>query len=306
MNFYPHIQKSSRKSHKLRQGSAPLEMVLVAPLLVAMFVLVQFIGNYMIGQAYVVTEARNEAWHKRYTEAESKEYDFEGPAGFVDGEATQERRNSNLVRLFPNPKSRHLVIGDAWHATDNGSLPKARQRAQQLNKHWNLKLQIELAKLGGSDTIDQALSDLYSLKSLADRIMDMIRNMIAEQLNPFKDSFDKLKAGVEAVKQKLEEKLEAEKQKTRDRIEELDQEIQQLEGEIQAEKDRVQEIEKQIADSEALDDDDEDKLTDKEIEDLQKRMKKIEEDEIPRLEKEQRKRQRERDIRRQILEKLNE
>ena len=306
MNFYPHIQKSSRKSHKLRQGSAPLEMVLVAPLLVAMFVLVQFIGNYMIGQAYVVTEARNEAWHKRYTEAESKEYDFEGPAGFVDAEVTQERRNSSLVRLFPNPKSRHLVIGDAWHATDNGSLPKARQRAQQLNKHWNLKLQIELAKLGGSDTIDQALSDLYSLKSLADRIMDMIRNMIAEQLNPFKDSFEELKAGVEAVKQKLEEKLEAEKQKTRDRIEELDQEIQQLEGEIQAEKDRVQEIEKQIADSEALDDDDEDKLTDKEIEDLQKRMKKIEEDEIPRLEKEQRKRQRERDIRRQILEKLDE
>ena len=303
MNLRQHIQKPTCHS---RGGSAPLEMVLVTPLLVAMFVLVQYAGNYMIGQAYVVAEARNEAWHKRYTEAESKEYDFEGPAGYVDGEATQERRISNLVRLFPNPKSKHLVIGDAWHATTNSSLTQATRRAQQLNQHWNLKLQIELAKLAGDNTIDQALSDLNGLRSIADRIVSIIRNLIAEQLNPFKSAFDRFNSEAERVKQELEEKREAAKQDARDRIEEIDEEIQQIDDDIQAKKDRVKEIEKQIADSEALDDDDADKLTGAKIKELQREKEKIEKVDLPRLEEQRKAKQRERDLQQDILEKLNE
>ncbi len=302
MNFVRH---NSNSQNLLRRGSAPLEMVLITPLLVAMFVLVLYVGNFMIGQAYVVTQARNEAWHKRYTEAESKEYDFEGPAGFVDGESSQERRISNLVRLFPSPKSKHLVIGDAWHASTNSSLPKADQRAQELNKHWNLKLQIELAKLAGDNTIDQALTELNGLKSLADRIMNIIRDKIAELLNPFKSDFDRFETEAEEVKRKLEEKREAAKQQARNRIQAIDQEIKQIDDEIRAKENQVRDIEKQIEDSKALDDDDDEKLTAAEIKELEERKEKIEDVDIPQLKKDREAKQRERELQRQILEQLN-
>jgi hypothetical protein len=282
-----------------------LELVLVTPLLMALFVLILYVGNFMVGQAYVVADARNSAWHKRYTEAASKEYDFQGAAGFVDAESTQERRISNLVESFPSPKSKSLIIGDAWHARANDPSSNATQRFTQLNRQWNSQLQIELAKLAGVDTIDQALNDIDALKNIGDRINDMILNQIGAQLGPLNELLNQFQSRANQYREELEAKREAEKQKLRERIDVLNTEIRQIKSDIQTQKDRVKAIDQQIEDSGKLDDDDDDKLTDDEIENLKAEKKKIEDVDIPQLERQLKARENERKLRTELLNQLS-
>ncbi len=266
-----------------RRGSAPLELVMVTPILVAVFVLIIWVGNFMIGQAYVTTDARNQAWHKRFTEARSTEYEFQGDQGVVDADSTQERRISALVSAFPNPRSRHMVIGDAWHARLDDSLPAAQQRARELNSHWNSRLQLELGKLAGINTVNDVVSDILGLQNIGDRIEELILQAIASQLGPLESLFDQFKSGGDDLQEDLEKKKAEEREKLRNRIEQLDAEIARLKGEIQAKQDRITAIDDAIEASENAGDGDDEKLTDEEIDDLKKERKKIVDEDIPAL-----------------------
>ncbi len=288
-----------------RNGSAPLELVLVAPLLFFMFILVLWVGNFIIGQSYVVAEARNDAWHKRFTAADAEEYDFKGSEGYVEANATQERRISDLVSAFPNPRSRHKVMGDAWHARDGqGASAKAQQRLQELNSHWNAELSVKLAKNAGVNSVDQFLSGLASLKNIVGTIRNVIEQKIREQLDPLKDLLGDFKDQSDEYKKELEKQKEAERKKLQDRIEVIKSEIERVKGEIQAKKDRVKEIDEELKASEEAEDE-EDKLSEDEVEALEDEKKRIEEEEIPALEKELLGLEKELELRQGLLDQLN-
>jgi TadE-like protein len=287
-----------------RRGSAPLEMVMVAPILFFCFVLVIQVGNFFIGQAGVTAKARNDAWHKRFSEARSSEYDFDGDAGYVEGTSNEERRVSGLVRAFPNPKSGHRVMGDAWHARKDDTLAAARERAEELNIGWNSEDQIELAKLAGVNSFDNLLSQILSVENMGNMIENMIGQFFKDKLGPLGDLLDEFESGGDDLQNDLEEQKNREREEQEQRISELNGKIEAKKQEISGKKDRVSQINQLLEASEDAEDGDPDKLTEEQIEQLENEKKTIEEVDLPRLEKELEALEKERELRQGWLEEL--
>lgn len=287
-----------------RRGSAPLEMVMVAPILFFVYILIIQVGNFFIGQADVTAKARNDAWHKRFSEARSSEYDFDGDAGYVEGTSTAERRISSLVQAFPNPKSGHRVMGDAWHARKDDTLPAARERAEELNVGWNSEEQMDLGKLAGVNSFDNLLSQLLTMENIGNLIKNMIGQVLEEKLGPLGDLMDEFESGGDDLKNDLQEQKNREREEQERRIAELNVKIEAKKQEIAGKKERVAQINQLLEASEDADEGDPEKLTEEQVEQLENEKKTIEEVDLPRLEKELEALEKERELRQGWLDEL--
>ncbi len=265
----------------LRRGSAPLEMVMVAPVLFAVFVLIIWAGNFMIGQAQVVVEARHQAWRKRHTEARSDEYNFAGGAGYVESESTQERRVSRLVSSFPNPRSNSRVMGDAWQSRRNDPLPTSQQRAEELNRHWNSRLQLKLGRLAGAQTLDGVLTQITHAKNLANGIRQTLLGLIGSQSDILRELVGSFSGQANRQLQELQRERKEQLQRFQNRINQLNLQINRVRVEIDAQQSRVSEIDRVLNKNRNANEDD--KLTETQVTQLEDEKQKIVDATLPQL-----------------------
>lgn len=275
---------------------APLEMVLCIPILFFVFALIIYTGFFMIGQAQVTSLARHDAWRKRHTEADSKAYDFQGAVGRVEAIADRDITLSPLFVNFPDPRSRHVVLGDAWSGRAAGPSPRDRERHQELNDHWNSSLTAELTILGGKNTAGQAAADVNSLTSLGSRLEAMINSYIGDSLAETTDVMNRLNSKRDEAEQKSQQKQEQGKNLLIDDIERLDGEITALEMEIAAKEKRVEDLDNELKNN--------DKLSEEEKQELEKERNTLRDDDLPRLRREKSDKEEERKLKSDLLSKF--
>lgn len=233
------------------RGMAPLEMVLVLPILVAVFMLIMYVGFFSYKQAHCVAEARNDAWHKRHTEAKAKAYNFRSQnQGEVIGDAKADINFPRMFDFMPRPKATHIVMGDSWHAVSNKKSPAAIQRAKELNTHWNMKLQMELLKYSEVNQEQAAIDSVAQLRNILTTLPNAIAANAAEKfgakLAQLQGSKLKLDKKHKKVKKEAEAKAKMERKNTERRIAANDKEIERIDVETKKKEARVEAIDDRL------------------------------------------------------------
>jgi hypothetical protein len=96
-----------------RRGVAPLECVMVLPILLVLFLALLQLGVSSSMQARVVVEARYTAWAQR--DPQNKGAPFElGDLGKVSARAENRMVVSPLTRAFSEARSQHFVLSGTW------------------------------------------------------------------------------------------------------------------------------------------------------------------------------------------------
>lgn len=268
-----------------RSGVASLEVVLVLPILLLLFIVLLWMGMASSQQADVSVVARYKAWDQRNAQ-KANPFDFkDAEQGEVAGSAKSPVKLSPIMDDWASPQSKHVLLAGAWQSPH-----------VDLNESPNWNRYNELAGKGASQKLNE-VDNL--LKEFSAKIGEAISTQVQSQvdaLNPFKELLDD--RGEEANGQ-IEQKKSEENQKAKAALEEQQSSVR-LRRE-KAEADQAS-LEKKLSNSKSVErprimsliekekkktapDDKELKRLEKELENLEKRIVELEETEIPKLKK---------------------
>lgn len=227
---------------QLRAAVAPLEMVMCMGVFVPIFMLAIFVGVFFIQSADLSATVRNDAWHKRYTEAKSEEYNFQADQQLVDASGDRKITLIAFLQNFTMPKSKHVVLGDAWDARpDSGQA--ARDRFTELNNHWNMKLQLLLVKNSVGNTLDSALGALQSAGSKLASVASIAQNAANALTGGMKSQ---LENAAKSAQQQLNDQIKKAKDEIRGKIEDVKKQIADIERQINDKNTQIADAKKRI------------------------------------------------------------
>ena len=156
-------------------GVATLELVLILPLILLMFVGIVWLGFSIIGQATVAVEARADAWRARFGAWNHRPLDF-------FSEEVVERSASDRIEVTPvlssedGPESKHSVQSGPW---DHRNVPFRSM------PNWQMYADVGIAakNAGVQATYEDARNQIQSLQSTGDGLLAAMFAEIAESLD---------------------------------------------------------------------------------------------------------------------------
>jgi len=192
--------------YKAKNGIAQLELVLVLPILLLLFIVLLWMGMAGSQQAEVSVVARFKAWDQRNVQ-KANPFDFKDvEQGKVAGSEESPVKLSPIMDGWASPQSKHVLLAGAWQSPH-----------VDLNNSPNWNLYKKLVEEGGRQKIDEV--DRL-LKQIPTKINQAISTQVEAQirtLNPFKKQLED--QGKEADGQ-IEQKQSEENEKARKAIEE--------------------------------------------------------------------------------------
>lgn len=144
------------------RGAAPLEVVMVLPVLILVWLVIMQIGVCSIRQAEVTVLARGTAWSQR-DGAGGEPFEFDGAADKdkIEKSATGSVKISGISAGFPEARSRHSVIAGSWA-----------HPAIDLNQQPNFELAMRLARQGPSREAAGRIDDVENLIASMSKLKD--------------------------------------------------------------------------------------------------------------------------------------
>lgn len=249
------------------------------PILVGLFACIFQVGATVTAEAFVVVEARHQAWSSRWESTGADPFNFEAPND-VEGSAHKAVKVSAIFRGFPEPRSRHTVLAGAWD-----------HRQVNLDRQPNWDLDVKLAAEGKVSQVQNATDDLMLFRMFGpDAVQNVVQTYFQNQLT---GPFGKL-GNIQGF---LNEFLGRKDQRQAKNAELFKQKRDTWKQDIQGSKDSVDAITKKIDENKAraeeidklLKDDDKadeaDKMKEEKRKDLEDERKKITEETNPKLTK---------------------
>ncbi|HEY1064722.1 MAG TPA: TadE/TadG family type IV pilus assembly protein [Pirellulales bacterium] len=249
-------RRRGSETRPARRGEAPLEFVMVLPLIVFFLGGILWMGFFMDAHSRVAVRARHAAWKHRDEPGSGPAYRFraEDP---VEEDASESVKFSIFTNL-PPARSRHAVLVGAWD-----------HRRSPLDSQPNWKLYTTLTTEAGRGAVQQALAQLNvvsgGLPDVAQLINEQVRG-IEEKLSFIQQSGFDRQAQREAA---------AERDRQRRRADDLGRESAELGGQIERERqaqkladERLKQLDEDLKDS-TLTDDEREKLEDRRAEEKQ-------------------------------------
>jgi len=151
----------------MRGGIAPLEVLLVLPVLILLWLVIFQIGFCYIRQAEVTVTARSSAWRQRAKEkGEPFTFENQGSQGRIEKTSTGSVKISGISAAFPDARSRHTVMAGTWSHPDI-----------DLNEQPNFQLAFKLARLGPKREIIDRLDAIEKLVKSMTKLKDAFSNL---------------------------------------------------------------------------------------------------------------------------------
>lgn len=205
-----------RFSGQRRRGMAPLELIMVLPVILGFLIAILWLGVAMNTQAVVVVKARHDAWDKRHDGAPDDALKFSSDQA-VDVTASQKIQFMERFQGISDAKSRHVVLGGAW---DYRQLP--------LNSQPNWKVYPRLVIDGADDALQTAID---TITGLFDNLPD-VSKMINDELAAMMGMGQQMQSDQNSYVEQGKQAVDAAKQKLQDMVDELQMKIDTLNATI--------------------------------------------------------------------------
>ncbi len=205
--------------HRPRAGTAPLEFVMVLPVILFVLAAILWVGVAMNTQAELTVETRNDAWKRRDGGPSEDAFHFDRQNRIE----SRMERPVEFLRIFSGfapASARHAVLAGSW---DHLQVP--------MNDQPNWPLYSRLGIEGNGDQLQQFLGGLGDLQSQFPSLQDMIDN----QLEPVLGDSQQLNGSQgQSFQAQDQQKLQTAVENERQELAKVEGQIKQLDAQIRA------------------------------------------------------------------------